>query len=293
MHKFIIALLVVNFYFSVLAYAHGGHSSPEHVEHSQGETVTKVSPFSIFADLRPSVSAVGGSYFLDNEIGLGYAITPKTNLNYTQRFQVLLRNKDIEHEEEGPDFHEHHDGFFQLNVDEIAAIGSSEVSYETRIFTPTSELKRNRGFITALGNFFKIIVPVSSQFSICVSEGPVIHSFSKAEYNGADGIVSNPLLENRLVASFDANFFSQKLRVSLPISWHEFLHYSSSQGAKFSGSWSHAIWISPEITYKVAKDMQLGISYHSENLLKDFTYTVALQEGLQGGAFQMVYRMQI
>jgi hypothetical protein len=285
-------MVAVSTFLSYTALGHGGHSTVEHRDHAS--EITTPSPFSKFgisADLRPSLGVSGASFF-DNEIGLSYFFSPKISAAYNQRFQLTLKSTEAEHEE-GPDFHEHHDGFLQFNIDDIASIGSAEVAYEARVFTPTSELKRNRGFITALANFAKVTIPISSWFSLCISEGPVLHSFSKSEYAGADEMVSNPLLENRFSMSFDFSLFSNKVRFSLPIFWHEFYHYSSQQNAKFAGQWSHAIWVSPEIVYKLSSTMNIGLSYHSENLLSDYSYTLGMLDGLSGGVFQLVYQVRL
>jgi len=277
-----------------ISLGHGGHSEePELNARLNEDKATPWSRLSLSADLRPSSSVGAENFFMDNELALSYQISESFSATYTQRFQIGLNMTALELPESGPDFHEHHDGFLQVNAANFGSVGKTSLSYEGRLYAPTNPEKRNRGFVTALANFIKATIPILPFAKLCLTEGPVFHAYSQSEFDGEEGVVTNPLLENRMSVSLDFLFVKDTLRISFPIFWHEFFHHSSRQNGEFANSWTHALWISPEIIWKITDDTQVGVAYHSENLFGGYRYALNLNDGLGGGAFQVVYQISL
>lgn len=245
--------------------------------------------FNFAADFRPSTS-LAGSYSFDNELAFSYSPRPNLNIGYYQRVAFDLASAQ-EETEDRPDFHEGHDGFLQINLEEFTALGKVKFDFNGRLYAPTGVDKRQRGFLTAAAALFTAIVPLSPHASISLTDGPLLHVYGQSEFQN-ETTVANPFFENRTTLSINFSFFSDRLSASLPINWHQFLHSGSDSNAKYSGSWTHALWLNPQLVWNFDSNTCVGVGYESENLLADSNGLV-LSEGLGAGAFQLIYQIKI
>ncbi len=222
---------------------------------------------------------------IENYAELGVKFNPNTSLSYQQGFWINM--SDPNPASEGiSDVMAHH-GFLRAKFNNILQDKASGFSlgYEPRIYTPTLRGATDKGFITMIRNYIKVTKKVTSNFAVTVMEIPILFSYSKAGL----GDKANETFENRVYLIPSLTLMDGKLSIELPVMFHN-TKYRAFAGAKNSTSWGHTLWVFPEVAYAITPNLQVGVSYESENLIKDDMSKFQITDGLDAGVAHLVLR---
>jgi len=237
-------------------------------------------------DLRPSWTTKTGGFTTENVVEVGYQFSPIRTLSYAQDFYTNVFNPaDIP---AGTDF-KLGDGFVRTRLSKLydnSDLGLS-LSYQNRLYFPTSLSSQNAGMIAKVRNYVTLKKSLSSRVSLSVSELPILHLYSRAGNVTADGPAANSVFENRVYAITDISITGD-LSFSIPIMFHQ-TRSAKFEGAANSETWSFFLWTYPEVTYAVTPNTSLGIAYYSGNLVAADLSGVAIASGLEKGVVQLVF----
>ncbi len=252
------------------------------------------SQFGASLDLRPSWSGNEGSMHTENELALEYRPTSSAHIGYTQEFQTNLYNPNTGETDQGVSPHLH-DGYLRGEFKEIWKNGNGlSFTNEARVYLPTHAGDREAGLVTALRNYFKFNYEVSDMVELAVMDAPILHVYNKAGVvDEAGEATANPVIENRLFLVAGLSFFKKSLSLKLPLIVENARHSDFQEGAKFNNSWSHKLWVYPELTYSVGESTAIGMAYYSENLVKDDFSELALNAGFSKGVFQVILQQSL
>lgn len=287
----IVCLLVVSQFVSVSLAAVESHDEKEKV----GGTETVVTSaggteIGLAFDLRPSWSSERGAMRLENEIALEVALSSQFHLGYTQEFQANLFEPSGEASGINP---QANDGYLKGEWKDAWKLGRTGFSYETRVYLPTHAPERDAGLITALRNYAKISYEASDNLEFTLWEVPILHVYNRPGTEGAEGPEANPLFENRIYLSTNLSFFDKKLNLKIPIILQTIRHASFSEGSKHNDSWSHVLWVYPELTYALSEKTSIGLGYYSENLIADDFSASDFAGGFQKGITQIIFQQSL
>ncbi len=243
-------------------------------------------------DLRPSFTGSGGEVHTENEVDLNFALSPRVMLSYVQEFQTPLYDPGTA----GGDFaFQFFDGYVKLQVADIWRTSSDpfSVSYEGRLFAPTNEIEKARGFVSAMRNYFIGTLKVSPIVSFQFSEIPVFYAYSRAGALVDGEMTANPIFENRIQVALKLHLLEDRLLFSLPLNLHTTRNLNFQQGARYNDGWSHFLWLQPEITYAVTSTTSVGFGYYSQNLISSDFRTESFGDGMSTGVAQIIFQQAL
>lgn len=247
--------------------------------------------FGLALDLRPSWESGRGAIHLENEVALEMAFSPRLHLGYTQEFQTnLFEPTSAQSEGINP---QAHDGYLRGDFSEIWESAQINFSWESRAYFPTHAPERDAGLITALRNYAKLSFRATETLELSLWEVPIVHIYSRSGSTGAEGPEANPIFESRVYLSTNFSFFNKKLSFKIPLILQTIRHASFAEGAKHNNSWSHILWVYPELTYALSEKMSIGLGYYSENLIVDNFSKTSFSRGLQKGVTQFIFQQSI
>lgn len=235
-------------------------------------------------DLRPTFTFSNSSWEGQNMIELGYKHNKRFSISYQQQFRNQMTSGSS-----NQDFLNLSDGFVRTKFNEMfkAPTYGLTFNYENRVYTPTDELKRSRGFNTAIRNYFTFLKKLSPYASFRVSEVPILHWYN-ASGSGND---ANPLFENRVILGPDFQLGKFTLSVPVFVSFTTFRNYQP--GATNNAAWTSAIWLSPELSYALHENVSIGINYESGNLIQSDYKGWADPNGFGQGTFSGVLTLSL
>ncbi len=280
-----------------------------------------VSKVTGFLDVRPTydMSSATNDARLETSIGLGYKFTNDVSITAEQPFWSNITSTGPGGASTGSTMLR--EGHVRLDVKNLATSGKNiSFGYQLRAYYPSREAWRDNGFITQIRNAFYITAQISPAFSITFFEVPIVHVFNRA--NGPGGV--NPSFENRLIVAPELSLMGGKLTIGCPIFFHQIknregnLALAEQQAAEeanagvgrsvatllsqqkavsgFGGrpdEWWYSVWIGPEIMYNVSKEIQLGVSYDSGELVAADLSKLTVLDGLKNGAPKLAFRMSL
>ena len=231
-------------------------------------------------DVRPSWGIGSSDPRLENEAALKYAFSPKVSLGYVQEFWTTGPSSN------GPGSFNMlpKDGYVRTDVTPFA---------EWRVYLPTDELERSRGFLSSLRNYLKLHLPLSPRLQLTIMEVPIVYAY-QGRGQTIDGVsMANRLFENRVYLTPSVSAFENRLTVSLPIIFQAERYQEFQASAQFDNRWRYLLWIYPEMIFAIDPTTALGLAYYSENLIADDLSKLSVSEGLRSGIFQLVFQKTI
>jgi hypothetical protein len=121
-------------------------------------------------------------------------------------------------------------------------------------------------------------------------ELPFLYAYDRAGYTSPTGVaMANPIAENREYIILDISAFNGFVDISLPLLVNHQRTRKFGNAAN-SDRWVHTVWTWPEIDFNVAPHMALGVSWESDNFIKDDFSGLDIQHGLDLGEAQVVLR---
>lgn len=244
------------------------------------QTTVSPSPSKIFGflDLRPSYAPSSGSVRSENTVEAGYEFNPEYRLTYVQWWNTTAN------------FYEGiyaHDGFFRFRANRVAGGSKLALNYQARLFLPTFVARQQAGFVGSVFNQLQLAWTVSPEVSVSVSTAPNIPFFTRAANAGR----ANLAFENLAVASFDWTVFPD-LMVSLPFFFIS-RKARTVEGARGSSDWSHLLIFWPEVSYNLTKNVTVGLSYYTDNLVSSSIDALTLDNAFANGVFQAFWSLRI
>jgi hypothetical protein len=249
-----------------------------------------------FVDIRPTydLSSTDNTSRLETSVGVGYKFSKDVNITLEQPFWHNLYTTNAAFN--GPLETQLREGHVRLTVANVLApAGPFTFGYEARAYYPSRRTWRDNGMVTAVRNIFQVVYTASPVFSIAFQEQLIYHVYTQPF--GANG--ANPSFHNRFVVAPGLSLLGGKLSMGLPI----FLDAIRNRAGNAPGqkgllggtadSWYWTLWINPEILYNVTKEVQLGVSYYSGDLIKPDFSGLTLGKGLSSGAPQLAMRVTL
>lgn len=236
-------------------------------------------------EFRPSWTSSLGEVHSENWAQLGYQMNPNARLFYRQEFNTNVFNPGVS--SQGLGLYAN-DGSFRFQWKDFAKLTSTlAASYESRLYLPTLAVKRNAGMVTSLRNHLKLTQNIGAMTSVSLEEVPILHIYNRAGNVSLRGVEANPIFENRLTLSFEIKP-TTSLKFVLPLILHDVRFRDFQTGAKNNNSWSHKLWIYPELTYTVSPQLMIGLAYYSDNLVLTNFAETNVGAGLEKGITQLI-----
>ncbi len=232
--------------------------------------------------IAPSVLPANGSTFTEDAIELGYKFNPKVSLSYVQWFQTNINDTTSGKGETGLKV-QTPVGYVRTKVKNILASesGNTTLSYQSRVYLPTSEADRAKGKIVSAMNYFTVKQKLSNVLDLYVSEIPVLQAYTQSGYKGK----ANPGFQNRVYVELDINF-SDKLVLMLPVLMFQTRTRNYQASAANNDKWEFYNIINPELDYTINDTFTVGLGYYSDNLTKSDLSGFSMNEGLKAGVAQ-------
>ena len=249
-----------------------------------------------FVDIRPTLdlSSTDNTSRFETSVGLGYKFSKDVNVTLEQPFWHNLYTTN-------PAFNgtletQLREGHVRLTVaNALPASGPFSFGYEARAYYPSRTTWRDNGMVTAVRNIFQVVWTASPVFSIAFQEQLIYHVYSQPF--GANG--ANPSFQNRFVVAPSWSLLGGKLSMGLPVFFDVIRNREGNAPNQkgllggLANQWWYTIWINPEIMYNVTKEVQLGVSYYSGDLIKTDLSGFSIGEGLSNGAPQVAMRVTL
>lgn len=237
-------------------------------------------------DLRPSMRLADDSFHTENAFELGYQFAPGRILTAVQYFETNLSNPSPNISGANVTVY---DTYLRARFNKLwedKDLGLS-FSYQNRTYLPVSQASRDKGMIATFRNYLTLSKTISDSVTFTFSELPIFGVYDRPGVVNAKGeLTANMAFENRLYFITDISLVKD-LRLSLPLFLYQ-TRARSMAGAVNDAAWTFTAVVWPELTYTVADNMSLGLSYYSSNLIaKDFSQTT-ISDGLSKGTVQVV-----
>jgi hypothetical protein len=251
--------------------------------------------------LRPSWGYGKNEFHTEDTLDLGYQFSPFTSVDYLQYLNTgLLEPNGIF--PSGPPV-VLQDGFLRGRFRRVWENVANDLNLdiETRVYVPTHPVKRDAGMIVGLRNILSLTKRFSRAFALTLQEMPVFYAYGRngtAVFNQTKqdyDYTSNPDFEDRLylVASVD---LASKWNLSFPLMFWATHFRSFNSAANHDGGWGFTLMVWPELTYQLAQNTSVGLSYYSGNLIQEdlsaFNFGGA-NGGLTRGVGQFVFRQTL
>jgi hypothetical protein len=245
-------------------------------------------------DLRPSWLMKKGTWDTENTARAGYQFNKTLQVDYTQYFNTNLRASGMA--PLTPDTKFAFDvGFVRALVNDIYTSTDKTVSlsYQAQVYTPTNSQLRDAGMITYVRNYIMLKKVLNDSVSLSAMELVIPHIYSQSGSVVAGVPTANPIYENRIYLIADFTLIKDTLTFSLPLMFNSTRYRDYASGATLNNRWQHVLWTWPELIYSVTPNVGVGLSYYSDNFIKDDFSGLTIKEGLEGGVTQFVVQASL
>jgi len=237
-------------------------------------------------DIRPTLSTDGhDTAGIENEIVLGYKVTPNTQFSYTQAFTTNLSN----HGDTGLNLLAD-TGWFKGKFKNVWVSEDEDDSatYEFRVYTPTQGKARDAGLISGLRNSISLKKKLGATTSVSMYYVPVFWFYNKPGANNE----ANKWFDHRvyLVADWD---ITDKLAFSFPLLMSQSRYRNFAKGAKNNNKWTYDAIIYPEVTYSLNDNVSLGLALRSGVLFESDLSNFSIGNAIKDSATQLVLNVSL
>jgi len=238
-------------------------------------------------EIRPSYRSNLGEFHSEDSLFLGYQFNKTNNLVYKQEFNTNLYDPKLAATTSGLNGYLF-DGYFRGRSNNLYKADSFSMSYEARGYLPTWSVKRSAGLITAVRNYAKLKYQASPGVAFTCDVVPVVHLYQQAGSLTLKGPVANPIFESRESLGFEYQV-SDNLKVLVPILISSSRYRAYDSRAINNNQWGHKLWVNPEVFYSVNSNLNLGLGYYTDNLIKNNNFTDTIfSEGFKFGTTQLI-----
>lgn len=250
-------------------------------------TVSVTAPGAItgLVETRPTWTTKSGEFHTENTLALGYEFNPDLAIGYVQYINTNIYDPAAD---KGVGVIVD-DGFARVQLNNLWTNPANglALSYEPRLYVPTSAASRDAGMVATVRNYIKLKKTFNPTFSITAMELPMFHLYTQAG-KVVDGAKSaNPVFENRFYVIADWNL-GAGIAISVPLLFHQARHADFEAGAANNNTWSFTLYTWPEITYAVTPNVSVGLAYQSGNWVASDLSSFELGKAFDTGMAQFI-----
>ena len=249
------------------------------------EKTFKGKPFSFF-EVRPSIVPNSGKTYSENTVELGYQVTEDLKISYVQIFTV---SKDFEWD----------DGFMRTRLANIWKSSDEKTVFfiQNRLYLPTIANKwptdsADKGLTTKVKTYFELAHSLHERFSVGVAYVPSVFVYKKAGYETATKSKVNPLYEHAFTVTPIVKII-EDVTLILPVIYQLTKYRDYNASLALNNKFGHNLWIFPVVEMKAFQKQTFGVSYYSENLMKENNSGFQFAEGLKNGGIEFLWNIKL
>lgn len=244
--------------------------------------------FLLGGELRPSraITRTGdlANYSTENNVFAGYQFNKNSYIFYRQDFSTNLYRDYMTKDREGMNLNAY-DGSVRGGINNIVKEGNFSINYEGRAYVPTSTFSADAGVISYVRNYAHLKYAVTDTVSITLSECPTFHFYSGDSYQVGASRVASPWYENRTYITAGWAI-SKDLYLNFPVKMSN-MRYRNAAAARAS-TWSHIVYINPELFYNLNPNFYVGLGFYSASLVKNDFGGLTVGDAFKYGQSQVI-----